>query len=154
VSATTSRHARAALLALLLCACGPGPFDFGPKLVPNAVSECNDGADNDADGVSDFPYDEGCESDEDPREELLARHRQCSDGIDNDGDGVIDFDGNHNGRRDSSDDPGCASASDDDEYNVYLPRCSNGLDDDDDALIDFPADKDCTGRNDDNEGAH
>ena len=42
---------------------------------------------------------------------------QCSDGIDNDGDGRIDFPA----------DPGCTSASDNDEFNVS-PQCSDGID--------------------------
>lgn len=58
---------------------------------------------------------------------------ECGDGLDNDSDGLIDF----------PSDPGCASASDDDEFNIPLPECSDGVDNDFDGLIDFPADPDC-----------
>jgi hypothetical protein len=49
--------------------------------------------------------------------ELSRGQPECSDGVDNDGDGRIDFDQNGNGVVDPEDDPGCLSASDDDEAN-------------------------------------
>jgi hypothetical protein len=49
---------------------------------------CDDGIDNDGDGLPDFPEDPGCAwqggSTESP---------ECNDGVDNDGDGGIDSDG-------------------------------------------------------------
>lgn len=54
---------------------------------------------------------------------------QCSDGVDNDGDGLVDFPA----------DPGCISATDNDEFNAPpapLPQCSDGLDNDADGLVD------------------
>ncbi|MEZ4470026.1 MAG: hypothetical protein R3F60_04305 [bacterium] len=58
----------------------------------------------------------------------------CANGRDDDGDGVTDFPA----------EPGCASASDDDEADPALPSaCSNGVDDDQDGAIDFPADDRC-----------
>src|SRR5437660_54143 len=95
--------------ALLMAAClasACGAFSFGPELQHSALAgECSDGIDNDLDGLIDFPFDPGCESELDSREERLATPRACSDGVDNDGDGRIDFDGNHNGVRDGLDDP-------------------------------------------------
>lgn len=55
------------------------------KEVPVA---CNDGIDNDHDGLVDFPADGGCSHPYFTRE-----YSQCQDGIDNQGDGTIDFDG-------------------------------------------------------------
>ncbi len=59
---------------------------------------------------------------------------KCNDGIDNDLDGKIDF----------PNDPGCDSASDDDETDPATePACSDGMDNDMDGLTDFPADYGC-----------
>lgn len=78
-----------------------------PEPEPLAVVEppavCADGADNDGDGLVDFPSDPGCVSADDDDELDPA---QCSDGKDNDGDGLIDF---------PDDALGCESATDDDE---------------------------------------
>jgi len=52
---------------------------------PVTTVACNDGVDNDTDGLIDFPADVGCSSATDADE----RH-QCVDGIDNDGDTFID----------------------------------------------------------------
>lgn len=65
---------------------------------------CNDGIDNDGDGVADFPNDAGCTSTSDNDEADTCPGTgcpTCSDGLDNDGDLLIDF----------PDDPSCASAS-------------------------------------------
>src|SRR4051812_30521060 len=99
------------LIAVML-ASGCGVFTQGPSLEQGLSSECNDGIDNDRDGLIDFPSDPGCESELDAREERVLMPRACSDGIDNDGDGRIDFDSNGNGVRDAEDDPGCSSAAD------------------------------------------
>jgi hypothetical protein len=58
---------------------------FGSLLFPI----CDDGIDNDGDGLVDYPEDPGCgaandESENDPG-------RPCDDGIDNDGDGATDY---------------------------------------------------------------
>lgn len=53
----------------------------------------------------------------------------CSNGIDDDCDGLVDFAGG---------DPGCASASDDDERGAGLV-CDDGIDNDNDGLIDYVA---------------
>ncbi len=69
--------------------------------------QCNDGIDNDGDGLIDFPVDPGCDNAND-NDETDAQFSQCSDGIDNDGDGLIDFPA----------DPGCADANDNTELNL------------------------------------
>ena len=76
------------------------PADATASAVP--PKRCNDGIDNDGDGLTDFPADPDCGSANDNSEapEVAA----CADGTDNDGDGRIDLD-----------DPGCTSASDDSE---------------------------------------
>ena len=74
-------------------------------------------------------------------ESRAVRKAQCSDGIDNDGDGKIDF----------PNDPGCSSATDDDETDGRKPQCSDGVDNDGDGKIDFPNDPGCTSANDDSE---
>jgi len=61
---------------------------------------CDDGVDNDGDGLVDYPEDPGCTSDIDPSENDPARI--CDDGIDNDGDGATDYPA----------DPGCLSLAD------------------------------------------
>jgi hypothetical protein len=62
----------------------------------------------------------------------LPEPAQCADGLDNDGDTFIDF----------PDDVGCASATDDDEFNAppAQPQCNDGIDNDGDTKIDYPAD--------------
>ena len=66
--------------------------------------------------------------------------RQCSDGLDNDGDGLVD-----------TEDTGCESSGDDQEYNAPM-QCSDGLDNDGDGSVDT-ADPDCEGPEDNLEGS-
>jgi len=66
---------------------------------------CDDGVDNDGDGLTDFPEDPGCAAPFDPADPFAEEDPACDDGLDNDGDGRIDF----------PDDPNCGSASDDRE---------------------------------------
>ena len=68
-----------------------------------ATPACDDGLDDDGDGLVDYPEDPGCDDFDDTSEHsaLLT----CDDGIDNDGDGLIDFPG----------DPGCTDGHDDSE---------------------------------------
>jgi len=56
------------------------------RIVP--ARPCDDGLDNDGDGLTDFPADPGCKDATGLREEP-----QCDDGLDNDGDGRVDWDG-------------------------------------------------------------
>ena len=92
--------------------------------------DCDDGLDDDGDGLVDYPDDPGCESPTDPseRSSLLV----CDNGLDDDGDGLIDHPA----------DPGCDSPLDPSEKTDAY-QCDNGLDDDDDGLIDFPSDPGC-----------
>jgi hypothetical protein len=69
---------------------------------------CEDGLDNDDDGLIDFPDDPGCQSLDGQLE-----NPQCQDGIDNNGDGTLDFDGgaSANGGVPLGDpDPSCGAA--------------------------------------------
>jgi len=72
---------------------------FGSLLFPL----CDDGVDNDGDGLTDFPADPGCasKSDESETDPLHV----CDDGLDNDNDGRTDYPA----------DPGCSSLADSSE---------------------------------------
>ena len=77
---------------------------------PAPEAACNDGIDNDGDGLTDLA-DPGCvdSADNDEFNEAApepAPLAACEDGLDNDGDGLIDLA-----------DPGCNNSSDDDEFN-------------------------------------
>jgi hypothetical protein len=85
------------------------------------VPSCNDGIDNDGDGLVDFPADPGCSSPTDISEHDAAL--PCDDGLDNDGDGLIDFPA----------DPGCFSPT----STTESPQCQDGIDNDGDGKIDF-----------------
>jgi hypothetical protein len=82
-----------------------------------ADSACNDGLDQDFDGLTDLA-DPGCSSVLDASEGA-----DCADGLDNDGDGLVD----------AAQDPGCADASD---TSHEWTECSNGLDDDGNGNVD------------------
>jgi hypothetical protein len=95
---------------------------------------CDDGADNDGDGMTDFPDDLGCDDDNDDTEDSLASP-QCKDGRDNDGDGKRDF----------PSDPGCFAPNQDNEDDdcpdgPSCPQCGNGKDDDMNGQTDYPND--------------
>ena len=96
-------------------------------------SECEDGIDNDGDGMTDYPDDLSCNDAND--KETGTPAPQCSDGRDNDGDGKIDF----------PTDPGCTNANEDAETDdcpngPRCPQCSNGMDDDGNGKTDWPDD--------------
>jgi hypothetical protein len=55
---------------------------------PPGGDYCNNGSDDDADGLTDYPADPGCESLEDPSERIASA--PCDDGLDNDGDRAVD----------------------------------------------------------------
>ncbi|MGH0034506.1 MAG: hypothetical protein ACQGVK_05720 [Myxococcota bacterium] len=107
------------------------------------VPDCQDGFDNDGDGVVDHDggglgagsEDPGCDGALDESEYSLAL--ACDDGIDNDGDGLSDF----------PDDLGCQSLEDPSEK----LQCDDGIDNDGDGQIDFPADPQCASEDDDRE---
>jgi hypothetical protein len=98
---------------------------LGGGPVPDECSRaCDDDADNDGDGFSDYPADPGCTSPGDVSERV-----ECDDGFDSDGDGLTDY----------PDDPGCASEDDVSERSSLLP-CDDGVDNDDDGRSDFDPD--------------
>lgn len=72
------------------------PFEFN-------TAACRDRQDNDADGRTDYPFDPGCTSLEDPLEDDPAVSPACADLADNDDDGATDF---------PADADGCVSAAD------------------------------------------
>jgi Ca2+-binding RTX toxin-like protein len=125
---------------------------------PGNQAECNDGIDNDEDGLIDFAgNDPDCPNAQDNRESPDAV-AQCANGFDDDGDDKIDF-AAPNGQ---TADPGCSSASDDNEEDGAAnptPQCSNGVDDDGDDKIDFApatgqtADPGCSSAGDLDEGS-
>ena len=127
------------------------------------ITQCNDGEDNDGDGLVDMA-DSGCTSPGDNNEFTVGSVNQCNDGLDNDGDGSID-----------SADAGCRSESESGttppggtitefvtttitttvssgtNSEVAIPDCRDGRDNDGDGNIDFPDDTGCTSPNDDDE---
>ena len=121
----------------------PADCDDGGGQPPPAA-QCDDGIDNDNDGLIDFPVDPGCtDANDDDEFNAPPPVAQCDDGIDNDGDGLIDFPA----------DPGCVDANDNDEFNAppQAAQCADGIDNDGDGLIDFPADPGCANANDNDE---
>lgn len=105
--------------------------------------QCNDGIDNDGDGLIDYPSDPGCTSATDNSEVNIIATYQCNDGVDNDGDGLVDF----------PQDPGCSSATDNNEFNLppTVYQCNDGVDNDGDGLVDFPQDPGCSSATDNSE---
>lgn len=69
------------------------PWQVNPEAVLSVVAfqpECSDGADNDADGFTDYPDDPHCVAADDT-DETTAPTAACGDGYDNDADGDIDY---------------------------------------------------------------
>jgi hypothetical protein len=87
-------------------------------------ADCNDGADNDGDGLFDL-LDPGCSGAADAEE--TAPSRICDNGLDDDGDGRVDY------RVDGSGDLGCWDGSSTSE----TTQCQDGLDNDGQPGIDF-----------------
>ncbi len=117
--------------------CGPpGTWTCGPGLECRETADglrcaraaCADMADNDGDGLTDFPADPGCASDADGDEVDPVPPPACGNGADDDEDGLIDW----------PDDPQCAAAADDFEG----PDCADGRDNDGDGGIDYDRDGD------------
>ncbi|MBA3539088.1 MAG: hypothetical protein H0T79_05630 [Deltaproteobacteria bacterium] len=136
-------------LFLILCGVGVGAGatsckDDKPGNNPG-LYECDDGQDNDADGLVDFPDDPGCISASDDSE-ITPAMAQCADGRDNDMDGKTDY----------PNDPGCFAPQQDDEIDDCpdgpdCPQCGNNLDDDGNGVKDFPGDQGCTAASDNDE---
>lgn len=102
-----------------------------------AIPECNDGLDNDGDGLID-DVDPACAA-SDPRV------RRSAGGVQR----------QHRQRRrrltDFPDDPGRTAATDTDEFNERMPECMDELDNDGDGKIDHPNDPGCFVANQDSE---
>ena len=91
-------------------------------LVPgssNQTYQCNDGIDNDSDGLVDYPQDPGCVALTDNTEYSTPNPvvYQCNDGIDNDGNGLTDYPA----------DPGCSSLSDTTESGYNNQQNNTGI---------------------------
>jgi hypothetical protein len=84
-------------------------YTDGALPISRAPAACNDGLDNDNDGVIDYPADSGCSSITDNDE--TVQPALCADGKDNDNDGLTDY----------PNDPGCTAADDNNEYNPPAP---------------------------------
>jgi cysteine-rich repeat protein len=81
--------------------CDDGNTVAGDGCSPTCTVEvCNNGVDDDGDGLVDFPNDPGCQTALSPKE-----NPRCDDDLDNDRDGTADWDGAGLG----SPDPQCAS---------------------------------------------
>ena len=117
--------------------CSDGDWEI---YVTTLSPACDDGADNDGDGLTDFPDDLGCSEAEDLSEtsHLLV----CDDGIDNDSDGRIDFDletrlnpGDENNPPSGTGDPGCYQPW----WGAESAECADGIDNNGDGTMDYDA---------------
>jgi hypothetical protein len=93
-----------------------------------APAACENGLDDDGDGLVDAGADPGCDAANDPSERSSAL--VCDDGLDNDSDGLVDF-----SPTPGAGDPGCMGSS----STLENPQCQDGINNDpaQDALIDF-----------------
>jgi hypothetical protein len=113
------RLAMAVLAALAIATLGAGASASPAQAT--GIPQCEDGLDNDGDGLVDYGSDPGC-NDWVDNEEYNAPPpppppaAQCSDGADNDGDSKTDY----------PNDPGCTSTSDNDEYDAPPPVDADG----------------------------
>jgi len=120
---------------------------------PAAAADCNDGRDNDGDGLTDAAQDPDCEHGGEagstasptpvtpPKTKTppppSATANQCSDGRDNDGDGLTD----------SAQDPDCRTGRSEGGAARGASECQDGRDNDGDGLVDSAQDPGCaTGR--------
>ncbi|MBA3395957.1 MAG: hypothetical protein H0T89_25220 [Deltaproteobacteria bacterium] len=74
-------------------------------------AQCNDGLDNNSDGLIDYPADPGCSSSSDGTEDTVCPGASCpicSDGLDNDGDLLIDYPADTGCLAASANNEGCA----------------------------------------------
>src|SRR5579871_5690245 len=112
-----------ACLLLVIAACASKNGDKQPKQCDGMpCSQCQDGIDNDGDGLIDYPNDPGCFAPEQNSEEddcpSGPNCPQCGNGIDDDGNGIIDFSGG---------DPGCMSAADPLEFTENPNACGSNI---------------------------
>jgi hypothetical protein len=97
------------------------------------VYECDDGLDNDGDGLIDDPADPGCADALDTSERDDTGTYPCDDGEDNDSDGRTDFDpvtfanpGDQYTPPSGSGDPGCKDPT----WSTESPQCQDGINND------------------------
>jgi cysteine-rich repeat protein len=114
------------------CDDGNGAAGDGCSPTCTVEDECQNGVDDDGDGLVDYPADPGCTSAADFLETDVSL--PCDDGIDNDGDGGIDFDpATFADPLAGTGDPGCFSPA----YLTENTQCQDGIDNDGDGLVDF-----------------
>ena len=113
--------------------------DYGDEDMPSSLlNACENGLDDDEDGLIDYPVDPGCASPDDPDEQDRGERpviAQCQNGLDDDEDGYADLA-----------DPDCSDVNDPRERPVEgesPPACSDGLDNDEDGLTDAFEDPGC-----------
>lgn len=87
--------------------------DFAIRLDEEPIAECRNETDDDFNGLTDFPYDPGCNDPFDRTERPNETLSTCSDDIDNDEDGLTDY----------PNDLGCLYAGDLDETDM----CGQGV---------------------------
>jgi hypothetical protein len=117
---------------------GAGEFTSAAFQVIPPQSKCDNGFDDDGDGLIDLA-DPDCESVADNLEFDVDPDPACDNGFDDDGDVLVD-----------SADPGCTAAADNNEADGEpdpTPECDNGFDDDGDGLVDL-LDPGCTAAGD------
>ncbi|MEK6964447.1 MAG: hypothetical protein AABX70_08565 [Nanoarchaeota archaeon] len=102
-------------------------------LTVQPFTACNDGTDNDNDGLSDYPNDPGCSSSQDASE--TSSSLICDNGLDetNDADSLADY-------RLNGGDLGCTNSTDASEING---QCDDLADNDGDTYTDYPTDPGC-----------
>ena len=118
---------RGMLDSLLSYSVGFGLYPGGPgdDSERGPFATCDNGFDDDGNGVADFPDDPSCTNALGAEGQVAA----CADFVDNDADGARDLE-----------DRGCTNAQDDDETDPEGgTQCSNGVDDDGDGRIDVGA---------------
>ena len=126
------KHEIVIIVAIFLIGIVVGSLVFaGPP-----AAACNDGIDNDGDGLKDYPSDPGCSGKRDTSEK---GNIVCDDGVDNnDADSLKDW----------PNDPGCSSLSDNIEADG---QCDDTIDNDGDTKIDYPYDLGCASYSDSSE---
>lgn len=87
--------------------------NFAIRLDEELIAECRNELDDDFNGLTDFPFDPGCDDPFDRTERPLLEPSTCSDEVDNDNDGLTDF----------PNDLGCLYAGDMDESDI----CGQGV---------------------------
>ena len=98
----------------------------------HGMRACDNGLDDDGDGLADAPADPGCSRGSDISERQPGGD-VCDDGVDQDGDG----------RADAPGDAGCTAPADSGERQLGV-ACDDGVDQDGDGRADFPADIGCS----------